>query len=175
MGALALATNLGDQLVVDYGKYHLAARAVQEQVMKAKDYLCASAPLVTFNDPMPTDRLRSIHTIGTFPLYRGPAPIAPRCRGFPYDPSEKEYILKKMRKDAQRGRLLIVSSRTIQDGEPLICCPTTAVKNDSRIGDGRKRDGSFGMGDLQICSCLRLIITDLNFPRSKILLIISSH
>ena len=41
---------LGGQLVHDYGKYHLSARAVQEQMMTEKDYLCVSAPIVTFND-----------------------------------------------------------------------------------------------------------------------------
>ena len=133
--AVALATNLGDQLVVDYGKYHLAARAVQEQMMKEKDRLCVSAPVVTFNDPVLTDRLRQIHTTGAVPVFRGPTPQGLRCRGFPYDPSETDYILKKMWKDAQCGRLLFVSTRTISDEEPLICCPTTTVKK--RLPDRR--------------------------------------
>ena len=35
--AVVMATDLGDQLVRDYGKYHLSAREVQEQMMKGKD------------------------------------------------------------------------------------------------------------------------------------------
>ena len=95
--AVILATNLGGQLVYDCGKYHLAARSVQEQMTKGKDYLCVSAPIVTFNDPVLTERLRNIHTTGDVPLFRGPTPHGLRCRGFPYDPSETEYILEKMR------------------------------------------------------------------------------
>ena len=64
-------------------------------------------------------------------------------------PSETEYILEKMRKDAQRGRLLFVSTRVIPDEEPLICCPTATVKKrlpDRRWGEERRIiwDGRFG-------------------------------
>ena len=108
-----MATNLGDQLVRDYGKYHLAARAVREQMTKAKDYLCDAAPIgvVFLSDPILTERLRDIHTAGTTPLFLGPTPHGLRCRGLPYDSSGTECILEEMRKGAQRGRLLFCLPR----------------------------------------------------------------
>ena len=91
------ATNLGDASVREYGAYHLEARSIQEYMVRRGDYLRQSADRVTFNGPVMSGRLENVHTTGALHVYRGPSPRGPRCRGFPYDPTETEYIPQKMR------------------------------------------------------------------------------
>ena len=61
--SLISATDMGGQLVKDYGGYPLAAREVQEATVRRKDHLCNSASHVACNGPILTDRLKTIHTI----------------------------------------------------------------------------------------------------------------
>ena len=128
MNSIVEAATLGDQLVNEYGCYQFAARAIQEYMMRQKDHLCLTASKVTFDNEELSQRLVDIHTTGAIPFFRGPTPKGLRCRGFPYDHSETEYILSKLWKDAGHGRLIIVSSRSIYDTDKIICCPATTVR-----------------------------------------------
>ena len=139
LNAIVGAATLGDRLVVEYGSYRLAARAVQEYMMRKKDYLLQSASMVTFNNPELTQRLVDIRAVGAIPLFRGPTPQELRCRGFPCDHSDAEYILSKIWKDAGSGRLIIASPRAIHESGKLIFCPTTAVRK--RLPDRRRYEG----------------------------------
>ena len=73
--------------------------------------------------------------MGDIPLFRGPTPQGLRCRGFPYDHSETEFILNKLWKDDDKGRLITASSRSISETDKIIGCPTTTVRK--RLPDRR--------------------------------------
>ena len=146
--AVIHAGNFGDALVRAYWEYHLEACSIQEFTIRDGNYLCESADRVTINDTVLIERLEVTQTIGAIPVSRRPTPKGPRCRGFPYDSTEAEYIPQKMRKDAARGRLIFSPARTTPDSAPIVCCPTATVRKrlpDRRCGEERRViwDGRF--------------------------------
>ena len=123
LGSIVAASTFCDRLITEDGSYQLAARAIQEHMVRKKDHLCLTASKVTFDNPELTQRLSDIHTVGEIPLFRGPTPRGLRCRGFPYDQSETEYISGKLWKGSGAGRLIIASTRTITGTDKIIWPP----------------------------------------------------
>lgn len=148
LDSIVASSTIVDRLGTEYGSYQLASRAIQEHMMRQKYNLCLNASKVAFDNPELTQRLIGIRTIGAISLFRGPTPQGLRRRGFPYDQSETEYILGKLRKDSGDGRLIIDSTRTITGTGKIICFPTTTVRGgfpDRRWPEERRpiRDGRF--------------------------------
>ena len=133
--AIAEAATLGDQLINEYGSYQFAARAIQEYMRRHKDHLWMTASEVTFDNLELSQRLVDIHTVGAIPLFRVPTTQGLRCRGFPYDHSETEFILSRFWKNDGKGRLITASARAILETDKIICFPTTTVRK--RLPDRR--------------------------------------
>ena len=119
---------LGNRIARDSGDLRLAARRVQEIMMRQMEPQVRSTIALLANQQRVRDQIVQIHTTGALPHLSGEPPDEPRTRGLPYDPTKTVDMAKKIWKDVREGRVLVATSHVAGGVDPVISTPTAMVQ-----------------------------------------------
>ena len=119
----------GNKLVEKYDDVRIAARQIQEIHMRSIAPLAQNARDLLKKHPERGEEIAQLHELGAMPHYSGEAPVGNRTSGFPYDDAKTTLMVKKLRKDVQKGRVLVVHVEAVKPNTAVMATPTTtAVK-----------------------------------------------
>ena len=154
---------IGERMVSKFHDVRLVARQIQEIVMRSNAPLVENAKTFLSFNPTLSNRAADLHERGDMPCYHGEEPSGPRSSGLPYEDSKTELMVQKMRKDVNKGRILMVPSELVDRYVKVIPTPTTTAPE--KMPDRALSE------DVRIISDLRLpnlFCTKSDFPEITI-------
>ena len=119
---------LGNQHVRESGCVRTAARRIQEIEMRKFPPQVEAAGELLRKQPELMEKITQMRAIGALSHFRGDAPTEPRPIGPPYDPSKTVDMVDKIWKDVKAGRVLVVSSKAVGPGAPILAETTTTAQ-----------------------------------------------
>ena len=121
----------GDRLIYELGGLYPALCALQgDKFRQMNDQLDFAT---RHQDLFPKQYMIKGETLthGASAQYSGGAPLEPRHRRFPYQPSSEEHcvsIAEKLRKDVAAHRMLVCTTETADASMPMEATPTTTAE-----------------------------------------------
>ena len=98
---------LGDKIDLSSGEVRISARHIQDLNLSRRAVLISGLNSMVAYNPVLIKQVIDYHTRGVIPVYRAPAPHAPRASGFPYKKHQSRGIMEKLRIDVRRARILV--------------------------------------------------------------------
>ena len=88
-------------------------------VPQAQHHLCEAPELM--------EDICELHRLGAIPKFRGPSPGGFRVRGLPRNPSEQNFMIAKLWKYVEAGKMFVCTPEPIGKDEEYLCSPSTTV------------------------------------------------
>ena len=105
----------------------MAARQVQEIHRRSIAPQARNARILLQKHPEMGEEIDRLHEIGAIPHYSGSAPEGNRTSRYPYVDSKTSVMVRKLRNDVQKGRVMGVHVDAVKPETPAIATPTTTV------------------------------------------------
>ena len=117
--------------------------------MRSTDPQAQSTRKLLKKHPEQGEEIARLREIGAIPHYSGAAPEGDRTSGLPYGDAKTTLMVKKLRNDVQKGRVLAAHVNAAKPDTPVMATPTTTV-----LG---KLPGGTASKDIRTISDLRLL------------------